>query len=184
MLCHGYGKRSFAPGWFYPGSGITSAFSTRGEGSEPRCYNFGIECKDDQDASSKEWRDTWRDEVFPKLEEFNPDLIFISAGFDAHRRDEMNHGHVQIEEPDYEWFTEHMSVYQTSVVQVLCQFWRRISCSWPRSFTFWALSGWSSAVTIGSEPAVTKELRDYERTFKLHETKTIRFLQIKNGKKS
>ena len=55
---HGYGKRDFGPGWLYPGSGITNAFSTRGDVKEYRCYNFRIKHKDDQDALSKEWRDT------------------------------------------------------------------------------------------------------------------------------
>ena len=104
---HGFGKRDVGPGWFYPGSGATSARSVREQG-ENRIYNFGIRHQDDKDALSAEWRQVWRNEVFPKLEEFRPDLILISAGFDAHRRDELNHGHVQLEETDYEWFTKHV----------------------------------------------------------------------------
>ena len=106
---HGYGQRDAGPGWFYPGSGETSATSARGEEcNEKRIFNFGIEFMTDKDALSYEWRRTWRQEVFPALERFNPDLILISAGFDAHRRDILNHGHVQLEEPDYEWFTRHV----------------------------------------------------------------------------
>ena len=41
-----------------------------------------------------ETRDAWRKTVFPQLDEFSPDLIFISAGFDAHKKDEMNFGYV------------------------------------------------------------------------------------------
>ena len=44
--------------------------------------------------------DSW----FPKLKQFKPELIFISAGFDAHHEDDM--GGLQLVESDYMWFTE------------------------------------------------------------------------------
>jgi acetoin utilization deacetylase AcuC-like enzyme len=39
----------------------------------------------------------------PRLEEFKPEMIFISAGFDAHREDEM--GQMGLTEQDYSWIT-------------------------------------------------------------------------------
>ncbi|MEO5661143.1 MAG: histone deacetylase family protein [Polaromonas sp.] len=39
----------------------------------------------------------------PRLEEFKPEMIFISAGFDAHREDEM--GQMSLNEQDYAWIT-------------------------------------------------------------------------------
>lgn len=36
------------------------------------------------------WRRAWRDKVLPALVNFKPDLILVSAGFDAHRKDEIN----------------------------------------------------------------------------------------------
>ena len=39
----------------------------------------------------------------PRLEEFKPQMIFISAGFDAHREDEL--GQLGLVEADYEWLT-------------------------------------------------------------------------------
>ena len=39
----------------------------------------------------------------PRLEEFKPELIFISAGFDAHREDDM--GQMGLTEQDYSWLT-------------------------------------------------------------------------------
>ena len=39
----------------------------------------------------------------PRLEEFKPQMIFISAGFDAHREDEL--GQLGLVEADYEWIT-------------------------------------------------------------------------------
>lgn len=40
-----------------------------------------------------------------RLREFDPDLIFISAGFDAHRKDDINCGYISLIEEDYEWIT-------------------------------------------------------------------------------
>jgi acetoin utilization deacetylase AcuC-like enzyme len=39
----------------------------------------------------------------PKLEEHRPEMIFISAGFDAHREDDL--GQLGLVEADYEWMT-------------------------------------------------------------------------------
>ena len=40
----------------------------------------------------------------PRLEAFKPEMIFISAGFDAHREDDM--GQMNLNEQDYAWITE------------------------------------------------------------------------------
>lgn len=55
-----------------------------------------------------ELRDTYRNTIFPRLREFEPDIIFISAGFDAHKKDTMNFGYVGMVEDDYEWVTEQL----------------------------------------------------------------------------
>jgi len=39
----------------------------------------------------------------PRLEAFGPEMIFISAGFDAHREDDM--GQMGLVEQDYAWIT-------------------------------------------------------------------------------
>ena len=38
------------------------------------------------------------------LDDFKPEFVFISAGFDAHREDEM--AHLYLEEDDYAWLTQ------------------------------------------------------------------------------
>lgn len=63
-------------------------------------YNHGLQ--------RLELRDAYRKSVIPSLLEFDPDMIFISAGFDAHRRDTMNFGYVGMIEEDYEWLTEQL----------------------------------------------------------------------------
>jgi acetoin utilization deacetylase AcuC-like enzyme len=37
------------------------------------------------------WRRAWRDKILPAVVNFNPDLIMVSAGFDAHRKDVINY---------------------------------------------------------------------------------------------
>lgn len=39
----------------------------------------------------------------PRLEEFKPQMVFVSAGFDAHRDDDM--GQLRLNEQDYGWIT-------------------------------------------------------------------------------
>ena len=42
----------------------------------------------------------------PRLDEFRPEMIFISAGFDAHREDDL--GQLGLVEADYEWITRRL----------------------------------------------------------------------------
>jgi acetoin utilization deacetylase AcuC-like enzyme len=42
----------------------------------------------------------------PRLEEFAPQMLFISAGFDAHREDDL--GQMGLVEADYEWITRRL----------------------------------------------------------------------------
>lgn len=54
------------------------------------------------------WRNYFREEIFPRLLEFRPDCIFLSAGFDAHRKDEINGGYIALVEEDYDWVTANL----------------------------------------------------------------------------
>jgi acetoin utilization deacetylase AcuC-like enzyme len=42
----------------------------------------------------------------PALERFQPEMLFVSAGFDAHREDDM--GMFKLSEPDYAWVTQQL----------------------------------------------------------------------------
>ncbi|KAI8112161.1 hypothetical protein M9434_003485 [Picochlorum sp. BPE23] len=52
------------------------------------------------------WKRSWRDKIFPALVKFEPDLILLSAGFDAHRKDDINFSYIGIQEKDFEWITD------------------------------------------------------------------------------
>jgi len=55
-------------------------------------------------ARSAEFRAAVVDQWLPALARFQPQLVFVSAGFDAHRDDDMSH--VSREDADFQWVTE------------------------------------------------------------------------------
>lgn len=54
-------------------------------------------------AARESWRATFAGGLMPALDDFAPDLILISAGFDAHRRDPL--AHQSLEAEDFAWAT-------------------------------------------------------------------------------
>jgi hypothetical protein len=124
-------------GWFYPASGksstsdavlspsnietprisefmLSQTWTRMGETARSNCckvINVGLNLPKENDIPGMqrvEMRDSYRKDIIPHLLEFNPDIIFISAGFDAHKRDSMNFGYVGMVEDDYEWLTEQL----------------------------------------------------------------------------
>lgn len=97
---------------------LSQTWARMGEDSKANCckiINVGLELPEHEgDALSRnarqrlELRDTYRKKILPNLRDFDPDLIFISAGFDGHKRDTMNFGYVGMVEDDYEWVTEQL----------------------------------------------------------------------------
>jgi acetoin utilization deacetylase AcuC-like enzyme len=76
---------------FYPGSGV--------EGRSERMVNVPLEAG----AGSAEFRAAVEREWLPALHRFEPRLLLISAGFDAHRDDGM--AFLRLVESDYAWVT-------------------------------------------------------------------------------
>lgn len=55
------------------------------------------------DDGSAEFRDAVRSRVMPALHDFRPDLVIISAGFDAHHRDPL--AQINLVGDDFDWIT-------------------------------------------------------------------------------
>jgi len=55
-------------------------------------------------AGSKQFREAVTESWVPALEEFRPELVIFSAGFDAHAEDDM--AMLQLKDADYGWVTE------------------------------------------------------------------------------
>lgn len=54
-------------------------------------------------SGSREFREAFNSRVLPALDNFRPDLILISAGFDAHFRDPL--AEINLDEADFDWAT-------------------------------------------------------------------------------
>ena len=124
-------------GWFYPASGktqisdairnpnsvetpnlsefiLSQTWTRMSEEAKANCCmiincGLGLPSRDALPGMQRlEVRDTYRKKIFPALRDFDPDIIFVSAGFDAHKKDTMNFGYVGMVEDDYEWVTEQL----------------------------------------------------------------------------
>jgi acetoin utilization deacetylase AcuC-like enzyme len=79
----------------YPGTG---AITERGEFNN--IVNAPLRAGDGGEA----FREAFEAVILPRLREFKPDLIVISAGFDAHTRDPL--ANLNLVEADYTWVTK------------------------------------------------------------------------------
>lgn len=55
-------------------------------------------------AGSSDFRRAWGERLLPALSDFEPELIVVSAGFDAHRADPI--GGLRLAEDDFQWVTK------------------------------------------------------------------------------
>jgi acetoin utilization deacetylase AcuC-like enzyme len=90
-----YGSTHEMP--LYPGTG---AVGERGE--HDQIVNAPLRAGD----TGETFREAMDAVILPQVEAFSPDLIIISAGFDAHRRDPL--GNLNLVEADYDWATRRL----------------------------------------------------------------------------
>ncbi|BDU15674.1 histone deacetylase family protein [Lysobacter auxotrophicus] len=57
-------------------------------------------------CDSDGFRRIWREQLLPTLDSFRPQLLFISAGFDAHARDPL--AQIELVTGDFEWITREL----------------------------------------------------------------------------
>jgi acetoin utilization deacetylase AcuC-like enzyme len=78
----------------YPGTGDRSETGSAGNvANAPLAPGSG----------GPEFRRAWTDELLPAMDAFAPELVIISAGFDAHRRDPL--AQLNLDAEDYAWIT-------------------------------------------------------------------------------
>ena len=68
----------------------------------PNMVNVGLPSR----SGSDRFREAVSAQWLPALEAFRPQMIYISAGFDGHREDDM--GNLALVEADYEWVTRQL----------------------------------------------------------------------------
>jgi acetoin utilization deacetylase AcuC-like enzyme len=78
----------------YPGTGESGE---RGE------YNNMVNAPLSAGDTGMNFREAMEVAILPRLQDFSPDLLIISAGFDAHRRDPL--ANLNLVEADFAWAT-------------------------------------------------------------------------------
>jgi len=81
---------------FYPGTGY------KNETGEGNIFNAPLPAF----ATSNEFRTAYSDYLLPALTAFRPELILVSAGFDAHKDDPL--AQLQLVDDDYRWITQEL----------------------------------------------------------------------------
>jgi acetoin utilization deacetylase AcuC-like enzyme len=81
----------------YPGTG-----SARERGIDGNVVNVPLA----PNSGSREFRAGWSESILPQLDRFAPELLIVSAGFDAHRRDPL--AHLRLETEDFRWISEEL----------------------------------------------------------------------------
>ena len=85
----------------YPGTGA------RDEVGEGNIVNAPLP----PEAGSAQFRQAWSERLLPAVEAFKPQLLLISAGFDAHRRDPL--AQLQLDAEDFRWITAELVALAT-----------------------------------------------------------------------
>lgn len=81
---------------FYPGTGAASEVGAGNIFNAPLAAGSG----------SAEFRTAFEETILPGLRAFDPDIVLISAGFDAHTDDPL--AHLRLTENDYGWVTREL----------------------------------------------------------------------------
>ena len=81
----------------YPGTGLPSERGVAGN-----IVNVGLPAG----TGSAGFRAAWADTIIPALRTFAPELVIISAGFDAHKADPL--AELRLETADFSWITEEL----------------------------------------------------------------------------
>jgi acetoin utilization deacetylase AcuC-like enzyme len=106
---HGNGTQ--AAFWHDPALAFASSHQSPcypGTGARHECGAHGqiANAPLDPGAGSAEFRKAWKHDLLPFLDSFAPELVIVSAGFDAHRADPL--ASLRLETEDYAWITREL----------------------------------------------------------------------------
>lgn len=80
------------------------AYPGTGEASETGHFNNVLNLPVPPGTQLSDYQRLWRDRAYPFLSDFGPDLLIVSAGYDANQADPL--AGVCLQPDDYGWFTE------------------------------------------------------------------------------
>ncbi|HLF32117.1 MAG TPA: histone deacetylase family protein [Xanthomonadales bacterium] len=111
---HGNGTQAIfeqAPEVLYVSSHQMPLYPGSGYPDEVGCGNI-LNLPLQPHSGSREFRQAWSVLGLPALHAFDPDLILISAGFDAHEKDPL--GQLELQDADFHWITREIREYAES----------------------------------------------------------------------
>ena len=106
---HGNGTQAMfwnEPDLFYASTHQWPLYPGTGDRSERGAHGNIVNAPLTVGADSDAFRAAMRDVVLPAMADFAPDLVMISAGFDAHRRDPL--AQLALETEDFAWATDEL----------------------------------------------------------------------------
>jgi len=106
---HGNGTQDILwdePGMFYASTHQERAFPNTGFADETGGLGQVVNVPLPAGGDSEVFRHAYDDIILPKLVEFHPDFLIISAGFDAHASDPL--GQMRLRTPDFGWITRRL----------------------------------------------------------------------------
>jgi acetoin utilization deacetylase AcuC-like enzyme len=115
---HGNGTQHILaphPEMFYASSHQSPSFPGTGQPSEHGGSNNVINVPLLPGTNGEVFRAVWETQIIPRLLAFNPELLILSAGFDAHAADPM--AQLRLREPDFTWITQAL----LAVADTCCQ---------------------------------------------------------------
>jgi acetoin utilization deacetylase AcuC-like enzyme len=106
---HGNGTQAFCendPHYFYASSHQYPSWPDTGAESETGIDGNVVNVTLAPGSGSDEFRAAWTARILPKLVAFQPQLLIISAGFDAHESDPQ--AHLRLLTKDFAWITDEL----------------------------------------------------------------------------
>jgi acetoin utilization deacetylase AcuC-like enzyme len=103
---HGNGSQAILqvdPDFFYGSSHEMPLYPGTGHPSERGCAENVRNVALEPFSGGPQFRAAWGDVIIPEVGRFRPDLLIVSAGFDAHARDPL--ASLQVQTPDFSWLS-------------------------------------------------------------------------------
>jgi acetoin utilization deacetylase AcuC-like enzyme len=104
---HGNGTQTLAwtnPNILYASSHQWPLTPYTGDKNDVGAFGNIVNCPLPSGTNSEQFRETYRERIFPAVEAFCPDIILLSAGFDGHMSDPLSNW--GITEKDFSWLTQ------------------------------------------------------------------------------
>ncbi|MGY6630438.1 MAG: histone deacetylase family protein [Wenzhouxiangella sp.] len=105
---HGNGTEAVladAPGTLFISSHQSPLYPGTGKPEDPQASNV-INATLPPESGSNEFRELWLEHLLPAIDQYRPELIVVSAGFDAHYRDPL--AQLRLKDEDYFWIGEQL----------------------------------------------------------------------------